>query len=1043
MTSSDIRNSFLQFFKERGHVIVPSSPVIPFEDPTLLFTNAGMNQFKDVFLGTGTRSYTRVADTQKVIRVSGKHNDLEEVGRDTYHHTFFEMLGNWSFGDYYKKEAIEWAWELLTKVWGLDKKRLWATVYKDDDEAAEHWKNVTDINPSHILRFGEKDNFWEMGETGPCGPCSEIHYDWTPNATASASMINAGSPDVIEIWNLVFIQYNRDASGKLTALPAKHVDTGMGFERICAVLQKKKSNYDTDVFTPLIQRISEITRKPYGGTIQSAIHNPQSEIDIAMRVIADHVRSLTVAISDGAVPSNEGRGYVLRRILRRAARFGRNLGMHEPFIHELVATLVETMGDVFPEIKEHQAHIEKVIKGEEEGFNATLDKGLRVFEVFAMGSLHDRLRAEGYSANFVDDQTTGEELLEVLAPTEDDRLVIKNAIKEKKDYRIPADYFHWKKIGSFSLSTWTRELTDRLLETRPQLSGENAFKLYDTFGFPLDLTELMSNEKGILVDSKRFAELMEKQRELSQQRSKTKWMMGPTIAYWVESGDEELKKFAQKLEKSDFNYDEFRTRTRIEFDNLIYKVDDGEKSRYTRGVILESTTFFAESGGQVSDTGQIVFELISKEFRPKRVLDVQKRHGRTVHIIDLDPLISSDKDILDHHLWIYTMIEESRRISIMRNHTATHLVHAALRKTLGTHVHQSGSLVAPDHLRFDFAHFSKVSDEELAEIEALVNEKIKEDIKLIHHRNIPFDEAKKMGALMFFGDKYGDRVNVVDFGEFSKEFCGGTHVKSTGEIGYFKFRHEGSVASGVRRIEAVTADYALELLKLHDKSLFDRLEYAYQQLDEISKFQQELNNLSSGKSALAKDSLTDIEQKLESFKKKTEIPASYSSSLRRHFDERSLRSRQLEDVILLIADRKKALEKELGIHRLKSLSSNIDELLQSAVSVDGLKIVTARVAATSMDELKSLGDTLRSKLGSGVGLLASVLDEKVSLVCVVTDDLVASKRLDAGKVVGAVAKLVGGGGGGRPHMATAGGKNAAKLDDALKETVSIVKTLLK
>ena len=934
MTSREIRNSFLQFFKERGHTIVPSASVIPFEDPTLLFTNAGMNQFKDVFLGTGKRSYRRVADTQKVIRVSGKHNDLEEVGRDTYHHTFFEMLGNWSFGDYYKKEAIEWAWELLTKVWGLEKKRLWATVYKDDDEAADLWKKATDINPSHILRFGEKDNFWEMGETGPCGPCSEIHYDWTSNATASASTINAGNPDVIEIWNLVFIQYNRDSGGKLTTLPAKHVDTGMGFERVCAILQKKKSNYETDVFSPMLRTISDVVKKPYTGSLES-------ETDVAMQVIADHVRSLTFAIGDGAVPSNEGRGYVLRRILRRAARFGRNLGMHEPFIYKLVATLVTTMGDVFPEIKEHQTHIGKVIKGEEEGFNATLDRGLDIFE----------------------------------------------------------------------------EVVEKVVSNKSKvISGKDAFKLYDTYGFPLDLTELMARERGLNVDSGMFEELMREQQERSRSSA-------PRIALQNEWGIEpDLEKHIEGIESHFVGYGA------DEYEGLIYGIGPNM-------ILIDYTPFYAESGGQVGDTG--IVEASSFKF----VVHDTQRDGPLIRHFGKSDKPLDFNDVREKK--VLARIDVLRRRSIERNHTATHLVHAALRKILGTHVHQSGSLVAPDHLRFDFAHFSKVSDEELVEIEALVNEKIKEDIKLTHHRNIPFDEAKKMGALMFFGEKYGDRVNVVDFGEFSKEFCGGTHVKSTSEIGYFKFRHEGSVASGVRRIEAVTADYALELLKLHDRGLLDRLEYAYQQLDEISSSRDELKSLSSGKSPLAQESLSDIEQKLESFKKKSEFPASSSSSLRRHFDERSLRSRNLEDVILLIADRRKALEKELGTYRLKSLSLNIDGLLQSAVSLNGLKVVTARVAATSMEELKSLGDALRSRLGSGVGLLASVLDEKVSLVCVVTDDLVASKRLDAGKVVGAVAKLVGGGGGGRPHMATAGGKDAAKLDDALKKTASIVRTLLK
>jgi alanyl-tRNA synthetase len=931
MTSREIRQSFLQFFQERGHTIVPSAPVISHGDPTLLFTNAGMNQFKDVFLGTGTREYTRAVDTQKCIRVSGKHNDLEEVGRDTYHHTFFEMLGNWSFGDYYKKEAIEWAWELLTKVWGLPKERLWATVYKDDDEAEELWKKVTDINPSHVLRFDEKDNFWEMGETGPCGPCSEIHYDWTPNANADASMINAGTPDVIEIWNLVFIQYNRDASGTLTPLPAKHVDTGMGFERICAVLQNQKSNYDTDVFSPLLAAIGKLTGQRYGGSLTS-------DVDIAMRVIADHVRALTFAIGDGALPSNEGRGYVLRRLLRRAARFGRTLDMHEPFIYKLVPTLVETMGEVFPEIKEQQAHIQKVIQGEEEGFNETLDRGLEIFE-----SVLTRI---GHSKVF---------------------------------------------------------------------PGEDAFKLYDTYGFPIDLTELMARERGLTVDVALFTELMEKQRERSRSAATTLSVRVPS-----ETDQISIEEFARTLEVAATQF--------IGYDSLEAETEVLKGDRHL--LVLAETPFYAEAGGQVGDQG-----IVEIAGRALKVHDTQKSGNFNVHILESPAgFIPGEK--------VRAAVDQQRRYAIMRNHTATHLVHAALRKILGTHVHQAGSLVAPDYLRFDFAHFSKVREEELADIEALVNQKIEENITLTHHRNIPFDEAKKMGALMFFGDKYGDRVNVVEFGEFSKEFCGGTHVKSTAEIGYFKLRHEGSIASGVRRIEAVTADFALELLKLQEKNLIGRLDYAYEQLDELVKLTNELNRVSDGKSILAQESTRDIERKLERFKQKPSLPRSISTSLRSLFEERSLLARELEDTILVLAGQKKAVERELARYRLRELTSNIDALVERSINLNGLKVVTARVPAASMDELKSLGDTLRAKLGSGVGVLASVVDEKVSLVCVVTDDLVAAKKLDAGKVVGAVAKLVGGGGGGRPHLATAGGKDTAKLDEALRATESIVRTFL-
>ncbi len=936
MTSSEIRTSYLEFFKERGHTIVPSAPVIPFNDPTLLFANAGLNQFKDVFLGTGKRSYTRAADTQKCIRVSGKHNDLEEVGRDTYHHTFFEMLGNWSFGDYYKKEAIAWAWELLTGVWRLPKNRLWATVYKDDGEAEECWKAATDIDPKHILRFGEKDNFWEMGETGPCGPCSEIHFDRTAAGNATAAMVNAGTPDIIEIWNLVFIQYDRDSAGTLASLPAKHVDTGMGFERICAVLQGKNSNYDTDVFAPLIKKISEISGKPYSANLQSpignlpsSISNLQSSIDTAIRVIADHIRTLTFAIGDGAIPSNEGRGYVLRRILRRAARFGRNLEMHEPFMSQLVPTLVETVGDVFPEIIAKQGHIQKVIHGEEEGFNATLDNGLEKFE-------------------------------EILG-----------------------------RIGKSKI-----------------IPGNDAFKLYDTYGFPLDLTELMATERGLKVDAKRFSGLMDEQKSRSRTSGKSADVSG-------------LRKFMA----GEARQTEFVGYTDFECEAHIISLAEGF-------AILDRTPFYAESGGQVGDTGV----LIAKEM--------------TLHIIDT----LKDGNVFGHRVEetigkavsknVIARVDIPRRLSIMRNHSATHLLHNALRRILGTHVQQAGSLVAPDYLRFDFTHYAKLSEKELADIEALVNEKIKENIpRTPNLNNIPFEEAKNMGALMFFGDKYGDRVNVVQFGDFSTEFCGGTHVSATGEIGYFKIRSEGSIASGVRRIEAVTNDYALEYLKQEDNSIADQVNSAHHQLKELSGLKTELESLSGGKSEVSKISFIEYEKQLESLKAATTLPEIASVTLAAISSKIDARRSALNDLLANLADAKKSLEKELSRFRLESLGGVLDDLISSAQNVNGIKVVAARVAAGSMDDLKSLGDSLRAKLGSGIGVLGTVVDDKVQLVCVVTDDLVKSKRADAGKIVGAMARLLGGGGGGRPHMATAGAKETGRLDDALAKTVYIVQSL--
>ena len=921
MTSSEIRNSFLKYFEEHGHAIISSSPVIPYDDPTLLFANAGMNQFKDVFLGTGTRSYNRAANTQKCIRVSGKHNDLEEVGRDTYHHTFFEMLGNWSFGDYYKKEAITWAWELLTKVWGLPKNRLWATVYNDDLEAEQIWKSLTDIDPSHVLRFGEKDNFWEMGETGPCGPCSEIHIDRTPDGTATAEMVNAGIPEVMEIWNLVFIQYNRDDSGKLTLLPSKHVDTGMGFERICAVLQNKKSNYDTDIFLPIIQNISEITKQPYDGSLQSTIgnrsdknsrdaKNAQSEIDTSMRVIADHVRTLTFAIGDGALPSNEGRGYVLRRILRRAARFGRNLGMHEPFIYQLVPILVETMSYIFPEIKSNQEHIQKVIKGEEESFNATLDNGLKIFE----------------------------------------ELITKPETQNLKT-----------------------------------ISGEDAFKLYDTFGFPLDLTQLMATERGLKVDVVGFNTLMEEQKE----RSRTS---GKDTAYGG------IKFSAASVNAG---ATEFLGYSVLEADAIVVGLVDSY-------VVLDKTPFYAESGGQIGDAGMLITD------DAKIVIQDTQKDGTIIgHKIKSGSLKNGQR--------VKAQVDVQRRLSIMRNHSATHLLHNALRRILGTHVHQAGSLVAPDYLRFDFAHFAKLSDREIADIEALVNEKIKENIpRTPGLNNIPFEDAKKLGALMFFGDKYGDFVNVVQFGDFSIEFCGGTHVNNSGEIGYFKICEESSVASGVRRIVAVTGSYALDYLNEQKNEFLKGLDFATTRLEEIVALQ--------------------FKQQLEKLREFRPVAIHASSELSLCFTQLQEYKTKKKEIDIQITEKIRALEKERAKSRLQSLSGTMDELINSAVSIDTIKLVAAKVSAASLDELKNLADTLRAKLGSGVGLLASVLEDKVQLVCVVTDDLVAAKKIEAGKVVGSIAKIVGGGGGGRPHMATAGGKDVSKVDEALAQVKSVVES---
>jgi len=912
MTSNEIRTQFLEFFKDKKHKIVGSSPVVPFDDPTLLFANAGMNQFKDIFLGTGTREYNRAANTQKCIRVSGKHNDLEEVGHDTYHHTFFEMLGNWSFGDYYKADAIEWAWELLTKVWKLPKERLWATVYNDDDEAFDLWKAKTDINPDHILRFGKKDNFWEMGDVGPCGPCSEIHINLGEDYN-NPKYVNAGSADCIEIWNLVFIQFNKDENGKLTELPAKHVDTGMGFERVCAVLQKVKSNYETDVFSPLIGEVVNL----------SGVKNDSEENKIPMRVIADHIRALTFAIADGAVPSNDGRGYVLRRILRRAARYGRKLDLHEPFLYKLTDILVDTMGDVFPEIVEKKNYVKKIIKAEEESFNATLDRGLEEYSSIVAHAFHRKITevSKYNTQNIYDDDKKDWQVI----------IIDKDGSEIDKIYSMAIEKEFLKSYGIKDI----------------EIRGRDLFKLYDTYGFPLDLSALMAREQGFKIDEEQFNWLMDDQKKRSREASKEKFssinIEVNNLDGFTLSGDD----------TTEFTgYDELSSEAEIKG----HKRD--EKNDL---VILNRSPFYVEAGGQVDDLGSLLID--QKKYD---VVDVTKVENRTVHAVanETDGIISEGNRVI-------AAVDEKRRWDIMRNHTATHFFHAALRKILGAHVQQAGSYVGPDHLRFDFTHFAKVSPEELKDIETLVNDELRRNYPLNHHRNIPFDQAKKMGALMFFGDKYGDKVNVVQFGDFTLEFCGGTHVKNSSEIGLFKITSESSIASGVRRIEAVTG--------------------------------------------------TGVESYID--------------------DQLNLLRNSKEKIDLLLED-KKRLEKEVAELRLQDKLGQLDHILALTSEVSKIKIYKGKVAADNMDELKSFGDEMRNKIESGVGVLVAQVDNKVGIVAVVSDDLINTKKLSAGKIVGELAKLVGGGGGGRPHLATAGGKDVAQISTAIGKVEEVVGNFL-
>jgi len=858
MTSREIRQSFIEFFQERAHTAVPSAPVIPHGDPTLYFTNAGMNQFKDVFLGTGTRDYSRAVDTQKCIRVSGKHNDLEEVGHDTYHHTFFEMLGNWSFGDYYKTEAIAWAWELLTVVWKLDPACLHVTVYAADDgserdqETYDIWARQPGMIAAHIHWAGAKDNFWEMGETGPCGPCTEIHFDRTEDRSGGP-LVNAGVPEVIEIWNNVFIQYNRRPDGSLEDLPAKHVDTGMGFERICAVLQGVTSNYDTDVFTPLLRVIEQVSGRVYTGGLDD-------RVSIAMRVVADHVRTLTFAIADGASPGNTGRGYVLRRLLRRAVKYAfLDLDVKDPILWRLVDVLVETMGDVFPEIIRQREYIQRIVRAEEETFGRTLEEGVRQFE-----SRAEALEAAG---------------------------------------------------------------------TRRVLSAEDAFLLYDTFGFPLDLTELMARERGLGVDTEGYHRLMaeQKQRARDARKSVLQQASGEQI--------DATTSFVGYTETA---------------------VDAGVVAVAAGGVVLDRTPFYAEMGGQVADHGELV---IGGE--RYAVSDVQKLGAAFVHIVDAEDLnVEVGERVLAE-------IDRPRRSEIQRNHSATHILHEALRRVLGSHVQQAGSLVAPGHLRFDFNHFEKVSDAELADIEAMVNAKVRQAIA-VNAEEMPLELARKIpNVKMFFGDKYGSLVRVVTIDPaFSVELCGGTHVANTADIGMVKITSEASIQSGVRRVEAVTGRSADELL-------FER----YREIERLSR--------------------------------------------RLGVSDRELYAR-----VEALLEERRQLEKELAEARVSQAAGGLDEILGAAQQHDAIRIASGRVAAGDLDSLKSLGDDLRNRLKSrGIGVLGAEIDGKAMFVCVVTDDLTV--QYPAGKLVGRLAKLVGGGGGGKAHLATAGGKDVAQLDHAL------------
>lgn len=872
MTSKDIRRQFLDFFASKNHKIVPSAPIVVKDDPTLMFTNAGMNQFKDFFLGNQVPDIRRIADTQKCLRVSGKHNDLEEVGRDGYHHTMFEMLGNWSFGDYFKKESIAWAWELLTEVYKLPKDRIYVTVFGGDaaegllpdEEAADLWKEW--IPADRVLYFGKKDNFWEMGDTGPCGPCSEIHIDLRPDSVRAASdaaeLVNAGMPEVMEIWNLVFIQYNRKADGSLEELPDKHVDTGMGFERLCLVLQGKKSNYDTDVFSGIIRHIEQASGIKYNGKFSE-----DAKSDIAMRVLADHIRAVSFTIADGELPSNTGAGYVIRRILRRAVRYYYSfLDLKSPYLYQLVSVLANEFAEVFPELKQQEEFVAKVILEEEKSFLRTLEGGLKRFETLAV------------KGNVVD--------------------------------------------------------------------GKTAFELYDTFGFPIDLTRLMAMEKGWTVDEQGFDVALQEQKNRSRADAAK------------ETGD-----WIAVLDRPDVEF--------IGYDVL--SVEDAKVVKYrtvkVKGkeafhVVLNKTPFYAESGGQRGDSGRLIFE--SGQLK---VLDTQKENELIIHVVDRLPA--------DLKGPVKGEVDTTRRHKISSNHSATHLMHAALHQILGKHALQKGQDVDDQRLRFDFSHFQKVTEEEIGQIEDIVNRKIRANIPLEEDRNVPIEEAKKLGAMMLFGEKYGEYVRVVTFDkDFSRELCGGTHVPATGQIGLFKIVAESAVAAGVRRIEAVTAEGAENHINAE---------------------------------------LAELEEVRRLFKNPTQVVKQVAELQE---DNRSLR---------------KEIEKLLAAQANALLGS----LKTQAVQREGYSLIVSRIDLGDANVIKTLAHNLEKELGRAVIVFGANMDDKPRLMVLVSKDLTESMGFHAGNAVRELAKEIKGGGGGQPFYAEAGGSDTSGLDNALEKAKTL------
>ncbi len=876
-TSEEIRAKFLDFFKEKGHEVVPSSPLVPADDPTLLFTNAGMVQFKKVFLGEEKRPYTRATTCQKCVRAGGKHNDLENVGYTARHHTFFEMLGNFSFGDYFKEEAIAFAWEFMTEVMELPRERLWVTVFEDDDEAAEIWKKKAGVSPDRIVRLGEKDNFWAMGDTGPCGPCSEILIDQGEEMACGPSCrVGCDCDRFLELWNLVFMQFFRDEKGELHPLPKPSIDTGMGLERMAAVCQGKRSNFDSDLFAPVIQKIAELAGKGYGEEERS---------DVAMRVIADHVRSSVFLVADGVIPSNEGRGFVLRRIVRRAARYGHVLGLEAPFMASVASAVIAKFSPVYPEIAGAGDIIAKVLENEESRFSETLNQGLVMLE---------------------------EEI---------------TRIKREGGKVIPGSY---------------------------------GFKLYDTYGFPVDILRDVAKEEGLELDRKGFDQEMERQRERSRGAA------GKVVTHELPPCYKALLDSGKAT--SFVGYD------RCVCESEVAALFNGreEEKRAEKGwkgeLVTLETPFYGESGGQVGDRGWIE----GPEGRAE-VLDTRKRGDLTIHVVEM---VEGSISVGER---VRLVVTEGRRAATARNHTATHLLHSALRHILGDHVRQAGSLVEPDRLRFDFTHFERVEPSQLRRVEELVNRWIRED-RAVTVEVMSYKEALESDAVALFGEKYGDTVRVVTVDDVSQELCGGTHVRRTGEIGLFKIVGESSVASGIRRIEAATGEKGLALV--HEME----------------------------------DTLASIAARLK------------------------CRPGEAEDRVKRLQAKIKELEKRIKEISLKGGATDIDSVISSAPVIDGVKVVALELPGLDMKGLREAGDQVRNKLSSGVAVLASAADGKVSLVALVTKDLTG--RLHAGKIVGEVAKAVGGGGGGRPDMAQAGGKMPEKVGEALKKVEEIVARML-